>query len=137
MAINSTSNDSNGRGFSLAIICVGFHSLLWFGKTAEEDSWAALERFYNLEAYGRDTSHPGFSVLVVKIIKRWKNYSEHPLNPTDISSKQEGELEDLESFQSISMVQAPGVVNNLLEAKAAELEEILPELLHALDAAKL
>lgn len=47
-------------------------------------------------------------------------------------SKQEAELDDLEGFQSISMVQVTWVVSKLLGAKAAELEEIFPEPLQAL-----
>lgn len=55
-----------------------------------------------------------------------------PTNPRDIPVKQGAELVDWEGFQSISVVRVTRVVSKLLRAKAAEMEDILPELLQAL-----
>lgn len=70
---------------------------------------------------------------VVKRMKRWKGDLDHLLSPSETPTKQEAELKDLEGFQTISMVQATGVLSKLLWAEAAELEEIHPKLLQALD----
>lgn len=47
------------------------------------------------------------------MIKRWKKYFEHLLNPPDIPAKQAAELGALEGFQSISMVQVTVVVTSV------------------------
>lgn len=127
------------------------HYLYWlslFGVSWKEHRtglwWGHKEVLENhLETYWGDTSCPGFFSKSRKLVSsmvgitRWKKCFEKLLNPADRASKQVTKVEDLEDFQSISMVQDAGVDSKLSCGKATDLSKIPPELLKALDTFKL
>ncbi|KAK3564007.1 hypothetical protein QTP86_006259 [Hemibagrus guttatus] len=67
------------------------------------------------------------------IVKRWKEYFEDLLNPTDTPSVEEPEAEDSEVDSFITQAEATEVVQQLLSGEAPGVDEIRPEYLKSLD----
>ncbi|GAA6064832.1 receptor-type tyrosine-protein phosphatase F-like, partial [Tachysurus ichikawai] len=67
------------------------------------------------------------------ILRRWKEYFEDLLNPTDMSSTEEAEAEGSVVDSSIPQAEVTEVVEKLLSGKAPGVDEIRPEYLKSLD----
>ncbi|KAK3513401.1 hypothetical protein QTP70_014229 [Hemibagrus guttatus] len=67
------------------------------------------------------------------IVRRWKEYFEDLLNPTDTPSVEEPEAEDSEVDSFITQAEVTEVVQQLLGGKAPGVDEIRPEYLKSLD----
>uniref|UniRef100_A0A8C7WW66 Reverse transcriptase domain-containing protein n=1 Tax=Oryzias sinensis TaxID=183150 RepID=A0A8C7WW66_9TELE len=68
------------------------------------------------------------------VVRRWKEYFEDLLNPTDTPSFEEAESEDVRVGLSITRAEVTVVVNELLGGKAPGVDEVRPEHLKSLDA---
>ncbi|KAK3535777.1 hypothetical protein QTP70_021095, partial [Hemibagrus guttatus] len=84
---------------------------------------------------GRSLSCGGGELLASNgdIVKRWKEYFEDLLNPTDTPSVEEPEAEDSEVDSFITQAEATEVVQQLLSGEAPGVDEIRPEYLKSLD----
>ncbi|XP_076740219.1 uncharacterized protein LOC143418639 [Maylandia zebra] len=68
-----------------------------------------------------------------KIVRRWKEYFEDLLNPTDTSSEEEAESGDEGNDPPISGGEVTEAVKQLLGGRAPGVDEVRPEFLKALD----
>jgi len=71
------------------------------------------------------------------IVGRWKEHFEELLNPTNTSSEEEAESEDSGEVPPISLAGVAEIVTKLFSGKAPRVDEILPEMLKALDIVQL
>ncbi len=67
------------------------------------------------------------------VIRRWKEYFEDLLNPTDTLSVEEAEMEDSGVDSSITQAEVTEVVCKLHSGRASGVDEIHPEYLKSLD----
>ncbi|KAK3526236.1 hypothetical protein QTP70_018714 [Hemibagrus guttatus] len=83
-----------------------------------------------------NTVYGGGGELLVStgdIVRRWKEYFEDLLNPTDTPSVEEPEAEDSEVDSFITQAEVTEVVQQFLGGKAPGVDEIRPEYLKSLD----
>ncbi|KAM4590384.1 uncharacterized protein V3H82_004354 [Fundulus diaphanus] len=114
-----------------------------FGEAMEKDFRTASKRFWStIPRLGRgkqcstNTVYSGGGVLLTStrdVVRRWAEYFEDLLNPTNTSSIEEAEPEDSGSGSPISGAEVAEVVKKLLGGKAPGVDEIRPEYLKALD----
>ncbi|MEL7181936.1 MAG: reverse transcriptase family protein, partial [Pseudomonadota bacterium] len=67
------------------------------------------------------------------VVRRWKEYFEDLLNPTNMSSVEDAEPVDLEVDSSITGAEVAEVVKKLHSGRAPGVDEIRPDFLKALD----
>ncbi|KAK3526552.1 hypothetical protein QTP70_030692 [Hemibagrus guttatus] len=114
-----------------------------FGEAMEKDYRMALVKFWQtirclrrgkqLSANTVYSGGGGLLALTGDIVRRWKEYFEDLLNPTDTPSVVEPEAEDSEVDSFITQAEVTEVVQQLLGGKAPGIDEICPEYLKSLD----
>ncbi|KAK3567248.1 hypothetical protein QTP86_015079 [Hemibagrus guttatus] len=111
-----------------------------FGEAMEKDYrmasgkfWETVWRLRRGKQLSANTVYSGGGELLAStedIVRRWKEYFEDLLNPTDTPSIEEPEAE-VDSF--ITQAEVTEVVQQLLGGKAPGVDEIRPEYLKSLD----
>ncbi|GAA6095909.1 receptor-type tyrosine-protein phosphatase F-like, partial [Tachysurus ichikawai] len=114
-----------------------------FGEAMEKDYRLASKKFWQtvqrLRRGKQCPAHTVYSVsgnlltLTGEFLRRWKEYFEDLLNPTDMSSTEEAEAEGSVVDSSIPQAEVTEVVEKLLSGKAPGVDEIRPEYLKSLD----
>ncbi|KAK3540887.1 hypothetical protein QTP86_003970 [Hemibagrus guttatus] len=128
-----------------AMVVLEAKTRVWeeFGETMEKDYWTASGKFWQTvrrlrkgKQLSANTVYGGGGELLVStgdIVRRWKEYFEDLLNPTDTPSVEEPEAEDSELDSFITQAEVTEVVHQLLGGKAPGVDEIRPEYLKSLD----
>ncbi|KAK3561045.1 hypothetical protein QTP86_026393, partial [Hemibagrus guttatus] len=114
-----------------------------FGEAMEKDYWTASGKFWQTvrrlrrgKQLSANTVYSGGGELLAStgdIVRRWKEYFEDLLNPTDTPSVEGPEAEDSEVDSFITQAEVTEVVQQLLGGKAQGVDEIRPEYLKSLD----
>ncbi|KAK3519394.1 hypothetical protein QTP70_027533 [Hemibagrus guttatus] len=105
-------------------------------RTASGKFWQTVRRLRRGKQLSANTVYGGDGELLVStgdIVRRWKEYFEDLLNPTDMPSVEEPEAEDSEVDSFITQAEVTEVVQQLLGGKAPGVDEIRPEYLKSLD----
>jgi exonuclease III len=105
-------------------------------RTASKRFWSTIRRLRRGKQCSTNTVYSGGGVLLTStrdVVRRWAEYFEDLLNPTNTSSIEEAEPEDSGSGSPISGAEVAEVVKKLLGGKAPGVDEIRPEYLKALD----
>ncbi|KAM4534591.1 uncharacterized protein V3H82_024506 [Fundulus diaphanus] len=105
-------------------------------RTASKRFWSTIRRLRRGKQCSTNTVYSGGGVLRTStrdVVRRWAEYFEDLLNPTNTSSIEEAEPEDSGSGSPISGAEVAEVVKKLLGGKAPGVDEIRPEYLKALD----
>ncbi|KAK3507787.1 hypothetical protein QTP70_000368 [Hemibagrus guttatus] len=105
----------------------------------DKDYWTASGKFWQTvrclrrgKQLSANAVYGGGGELVVStgdIVRRWKEYFEDLLNPTDTPSVEEPEAEDSEVDSFITQAEVTEVVQQLLGGKAPGVDEIHSEYL--------
>ncbi|KAK3543028.1 hypothetical protein QTP70_008717 [Hemibagrus guttatus] len=104
--------------------------------TASGKLWQTVRRLRRGKQLSANTVYSGGGELLAStgdIVRRWKEYFEDLLNPTDTPSVEEPEAEDSEVDSFITQAEVTEVVLQLLGGKAPGVDEIRPEYLKSLD----
>ena len=114
-----------------------------FGEAMENDFRLAPRRFWQTVRRLRrgkqcftNTVYSGDGVLLTStgdVVRRWKEYFEDLLNPTNAPSMEEAEPGDSGEDSSITRAEVTEVVKKLHGGRAPGVDEIRPEFLKALD----
>ncbi|KAK3511772.1 hypothetical protein QTP70_021807 [Hemibagrus guttatus] len=114
-----------------------------FGEAIEKDYRTASGKFWQTvwclrrgKQLSANTVYGGDGELLVStgnIVRRWKEYFEDLLNPTDTPSVEEPEAGDSEVDSFITQAEVTEEVQQLLGGKAPGVDEIRPEYLKSLD----
>ena len=130
---------------SAAVVVTEAKTRAWeeFGEAMEEDYRSAPKRFWQtvrrLRGGRRQHAHTVFSVggelltSTEDIVRRWKEYFEELLNPTNMYSVVESEPRVLGPGRPISGAEVAEVVKGLRGSGAPGVDEIRPGYLKALD----
>ncbi|KAK3543021.1 hypothetical protein QTP70_008704 [Hemibagrus guttatus] len=105
-------------------------------RTASGKFWQTVRRLRRGKQLSTNTVYSGDGELLAStgdIVRRWKEYFEDLLNPTDTPSIEELEAEDSEVDLFITQAEVIEVVQQLLSGKAPGVDEIRPEYLKSLD----
>ncbi|KAK3506456.1 hypothetical protein QTP70_000619 [Hemibagrus guttatus] len=105
-------------------------------RTASGKFWQTVRRLRRGKQLSANTVYGGGGELLVStgdIVRRWKEYFEDLLNPTDTPSVEEPEAKDSEVDSFITQAEVTEVVQQLLGGKAPRVDEICPEYLKSLD----
>ncbi|KAK3561419.1 hypothetical protein QTP86_002547 [Hemibagrus guttatus] len=101
-------------------------------RTASGKFWQTVRRLRRVKQLSGNTVYSGGGELLAStgdIVRRWKEYFEELLNPTDTPSVEEPEAEDSEVDSFITQADVTEVVQQLLGRKAPGMDEIRPEYL--------
>ncbi len=104
-------------------------------RSASKRFWQTVRRLRKGKRYFTNTVYSGGGELLTStgdVIRRWKEYFEDLLNPTDTPSVEEAEMEDSGVDSSITQAEVTEVVCKLL-GRASGVDEIRPEYLKSLD----
>ncbi|KAK3552841.1 hypothetical protein QTP86_022544 [Hemibagrus guttatus] len=105
-------------------------------RTASGKFWQTVQRLRRGKQLSANTVYSGGGKLLAStgdIVRRWKEYFEDLLNPTDTPSVEEPEAEDSEVDSFITQAEVTEVVQQLVGGKAPGVDEIRPEYLKSLD----
>ncbi|KAK3514337.1 hypothetical protein QTP70_015045 [Hemibagrus guttatus] len=105
-------------------------------RTASGKFWQTIRCLRRGKQLSANTVYGGGGELLVStgdIVRRWKEYFEDLLNPTDTPSVEEPEAKDSELDSFITQAEVTEVVQQLLGGKASGVDEIRPEYLKSLD----
>uniref|UniRef100_A0A669C209 Reverse transcriptase domain-containing protein n=1 Tax=Oreochromis niloticus TaxID=8128 RepID=A0A669C209_ORENI len=105
-------------------------------RTASKRFWQTVRRLRRGKRCSTCTVYSAGGALLTsteKIVRRWKEYFEDLLNPTDTSSEEEAESGDEGNDPPISGVEVTEAVKQLLGGRAPGVDEVRPEFLKALD----
>ncbi|KAK3574271.1 hypothetical protein QTP86_004382 [Hemibagrus guttatus] len=105
-------------------------------RTASGKFWQTVRRLRRGKQLYANTVYCGDGELLAltgDIVRRWKEYFEDLINPTDTPSVEEPEAEDSEVDSFITQAEVTEVVQQLLGGKAPGVDEIHPEYLKSLD----
>ena len=105
-------------------------------QLASKRFWQTIWRLRRGKQCPANTVYSGGGQLLTStgdIVRRWKEYFEDLLNPTDMSFVEEAEAEGSEVDSSITQAEVTEVVKKLLGGKAPGVDEICPEYLKSLD----
>ncbi|KAK3509856.1 hypothetical protein QTP70_015863 [Hemibagrus guttatus] len=105
-------------------------------RTASGKFWQTVRRLRRGKQLSANTVYGGDGELLVStgdIVRRWKEYFEDLLNPTDTPSVEEPEAGDSEVDSFITQAEVTEVVQQLIGGKAPGVDEIRPEYLNSLD----
>ncbi|KAK3517211.1 hypothetical protein QTP70_001131 [Hemibagrus guttatus] len=105
-------------------------------RTASGKFWQTVRHLRRGKQLSANIVYSGGGELLAStgdIVRRWKEYFEDLLNPTDTLSVEEPDTEDSEVDSSITQAEVTEVVQQLLSGKAPGVDEIRPEYLKSLD----
>uniref|UniRef100_A0A8C9TUR8 Reverse transcriptase domain-containing protein n=1 Tax=Scleropages formosus TaxID=113540 RepID=A0A8C9TUR8_SCLFO len=131
--------------WNVALAVATAKTLAWeeFGEAMEEDFRSASKRFWQTfrrlrrgKQCSANTVYSESGALLTStedVLRRWKEYFEDLLNPSDTPSVEEAEAGDSEGDLSITLAEVAEVVKKLLGGKAPGVDEIRPEFLKSLD----
>ncbi|KAK3527008.1 hypothetical protein QTP86_006386 [Hemibagrus guttatus] len=105
-------------------------------QTASGKFWQTVWRLRRGKQLSANTVYGGGGELQAStgdIVGRWKEYFKDLLNPTDMPSLEESEVEHSEVDSFITQDEVTEVVQQLLGGKAPGVDEIRPEYLKSLD----
>uniref|UniRef100_A0A669BJZ3 Reverse transcriptase domain-containing protein n=1 Tax=Oreochromis niloticus TaxID=8128 RepID=A0A669BJZ3_ORENI len=105
-------------------------------RTASKRFWQTVRRLRRGKRCSTCTVYSAGGALLTsteKIVRRWKEYFEDLLNPTDTSSEEEAESGDEGNDPPISGGEVTEAVKQLLGGRAPGVDEVRPEFLKALD----
>ncbi|KAK3533295.1 hypothetical protein QTP70_015170, partial [Hemibagrus guttatus] len=103
-------------------------------RTASGKFWQTVRRLRRGKQLSINTVYSGDGELLAStgdIVRRWKEYFEDLLNPTDTPSIEDRPYSEVDSF--ITQAEVTVVVQQLLSGKALGVDEIRPEYLKSLD----
>ena len=115
-----------------------------FGEAMERDYRSASKRFWSTirrlrrgKQCSTNTVYGGDGELLTStrdVVRRWQEYFEDLLNPTNMPSHEEAETGGPGVGSPITVVEVTEVVKKLLGGRAPGVDEVRPEFLKALDA---